>query len=197
MISEPIAIVGISCRLPQASSPEQFWRLLADGVDAITDVPDGRWNTETLTGLPEDRAIRRGGFLDQVDGFDADFFRTSPRESVSMDPQQRLMLELGWEALEDARIAPHRLRGSQAGVFVGAIWDDYATLLHRGGIAAITQHSLTGVHRSMIANRLSYVLGLHGPSLAVDGGQSSSLIAVHMACDSLTRGESSLALAGG
>jgi len=141
--------------------------------------------------------VRRGGFLDQVDGFDNGFFRVSPREAAAMDPQQRLMLELGWEALEDAGIVPASLRGSRAGVFVGAIWDDYANLLYRGGVSAVGRHSVTGLHRGMIANRLSYVFGLHGPSLTVDGGQSSSLLAVHLACESLLRGESTVAFAGG
>jgi acyl transferase domain-containing protein len=114
-----------------------------------------------------------------------------------MDPQQRLMLELSWEALENAGIVPSSIKGSQTGVFVGAIWDDYGTLLTRRGAEAITRHTMTGLHRSIIANRASYKLGLHGPSLAVDTGQSSSLVAVHLACESLRRGESTLALTGG
>ncbi|MFF9587552.1 SDR family NAD(P)-dependent oxidoreductase, partial [Streptomyces achromogenes] len=187
---EPIAVVGLACRLPQASDPEEFWRLLRDGVDAITEAPEGRWDSEELS-------LRHGGFLDGIDGFDPAFFGISPREAVTMDPQQRLMLELGWEALEDAGIVPATLKGSSTSVFVGAIWDDYATLMNRQGIDAIGRHTVTGSHRSIIANRVSYTLGLHGPSLAVDTGQSSSLVAVHMACESLRRGESTLAIAGG
>ena len=180
----------MACRLPQAAGPRQFWQLLHDGVDAITQAPEGRWDSDALP-------HRLGGFLDQIDTFDAGFFGIAPREAVTMDPQQRLMLELSWEALEDAGIVPGRLRGSPTSVFVGAIWDDYATLMHEHGIGAISQHTVTGSHRSIIANRVSYVLGLHGPSMAVDTGQSSSLVAVHLACESIRRGESATAIAGG
>ncbi|MFL6072395.1 MAG: SDR family NAD(P)-dependent oxidoreductase [Mycobacteriales bacterium] len=184
---EPIAVVGLACRLPQAPDPGAFWALLRDGVDAVTDAPPaGR-------GGPG----RPGGYIDRVDGFDPAFFGISPREAIAMDPQQRLALELSWEALEDAGMLPAALRDSRAGVFVGAISDDYARLLARRGTAGITPHTLTGLHRAIIANRVSYVLGLRGPSLTVDAAQSSSLVAVHMACESLWRGESELALAGG
>ena len=187
---EPIAVIGMACRVPQAASPREFWRLLRDGTDAITDAQEHRWDDDALP-------VRRGGFLDQVDEFDPAFFGISPREAVVMDPQQRLVLELGWEAVEDSRMAPTALRGSRTSVFVGAIWDDYAALMHEQGIDSIGQHTATGTHRSIIANRLSYTLGLRGPSLTVDAGQSSSLVAVHMACESLRRGESDLAIAGG
>jgi acyl transferase domain-containing protein len=180
----------MACRLPQAAGPRQFWQLLHDGVDAITQAPEGRWDSDALP-------HRFGGFLPHIDTFDAGFFGIAPREAVTMDPQQRLMLELSWEALEDAGIVPERLRGSSTSVFVGAIWDDYATLMHEHGIGAISQHTVTGSHRSIIANRVSYTLGLHGPSMAVDTGQSSSLVAVHLACESIRRGESSTAIAGG
>jgi len=182
---EPVAVIGMSCRLPQAPDPRAFWRLLESGTDAITDPPDER---------PD---AGRGGFLDQVDRFDAAFFGISPREAAAMDPQQRLMLELSWEALEDARTVPADLRGTRTGVFAGAIWDDYATLTYRHGAEAITPHTMTGVHRGILANRVSYALGLRGPSVAVDTGQSSSLVSVHLACESLRRGESELAVAGG
>ncbi|MCW2860861.1 MAG: beta-ketoacyl synthase, partial [Actinoallomurus sp.] len=188
---DEIAIIGLSCRLPQAPDRDAFWRLLRDGRDAITDVPPGRWGT----GREETDDGRRGGFLDEIDGFDADFFGISPREAVAMDPQQRLMLELAWEAVEDAMIAPRGLQGSRTGVFVGAICDDYARLPH--GREHVTQHTLAGTQRGIIANRVSYVLGLHGPSLTVDAGQSSSLVALHLACESLRREESTLALAAG
>ncbi|MFG2631505.1 beta-ketoacyl synthase N-terminal-like domain-containing protein, partial [Streptomyces sp. NPDC048473] len=192
----PIAVIGLSCRLPQAENPDAFWKLLDEGRSAITEIPEDRWDT----GIPHEddlAATRFAGHVDRVDGFDAGFFRISPREALAMDPQQRLMLELGWEALEDARIVPAELRGSSTGVFIGAIWDDYARLLQRYGHEAITQHSLTGLHRSIIANRLSYTLGAVGPSLTVDTAQSSSLVAVLMACESIWRGESRLAVAGG
>jgi pimaricinolide synthase PimS1 len=195
-----IAVVGMSCRFPGAPGPAAFWELLRRGQDAITRVPADRWDAETVFGgtLPaQDRArIGRGGFLDYVDGFDAEFFGISPREAAAMDPQQRLALELTWEALEDAGIDPESVRGSQAGVFVGAIRNDYAMLAARSG-ADITQYTGTGSYQSMIANRLSYVFGFHGPSLLLDSAQSSSLVAVHMAGESLCRGESMLAVAGG
>ncbi|MFL6161136.1 MAG: type I polyketide synthase [Jatrophihabitantaceae bacterium] len=185
--AEPIALVGISCRLPRAADPAAFWRLLHDGVDALTDAAE-RWPT-----APEHR---RAGFLTEVAGFDAGFFGISPHEAVAMDPQQRLVLELAWEALEHAGIVPAALRETPAGVFVGAIAQDYAKLADRLGSAA-GPHSYTGTHRALIANRVSYFLRLQGPSLTVDTGQSSSLVAVQLACESLRRGESRLALAGG
>ncbi|MGW2489077.1 beta-ketoacyl synthase N-terminal-like domain-containing protein, partial [Streptomyces sp. NPDC001606] len=199
--AEAVAVVGMACRLPLAAGPQAFARLLRDGVDAIREVPADRWDAREHTGPETDgtgrAGARWGGFLDGADLFDPAFFGISPREAVAMDPQQRLALELGWEALEDAGILPETLRASSTGVFVGAIWDDYATLAHRNGTAGITQHTLTGLQRGAIANRLSYVLGLRGPSLTVDSGQSSSLTAVHLACESLRTGESRVALAGG
>ncbi|MFF0451456.1 type I polyketide synthase, partial [Streptomyces sp. NPDC004609] len=199
--TEAVAVVGMACRLPLASGPHAFARLLRDGVDAIREVPADRWDAREYTGQETDgpgwTGARWGGFLDEADRFDPGFFGISPREAVAMDPQQRLALELGWEALEDAGTLPDTLRGTAAGIFVGAIWDDYATLAHRRGITGITQHTMTGLQRGIIANRLSYVLGLRGPSLTVDSGQSSSLTAVHLACESLRSGESSIALAGG
>ncbi|MGW4116424.1 type I polyketide synthase, partial [Actinosynnema sp. NPDC004786] len=178
----PIAIVGMSCRLPQAPDPAAFWRLLRDGRDAITAPPPGREGS-----LP-------AGFLDAVDGFDAAFFGVSPREAASMDPQQRLVLELAWEALEDARIVPDTPAVGGAGVFIGATWDDYTALSHR---APVTPHTMTGTNRGVIANRVSHFLGAGGPSLTVDAAQSSALVAVHLAVASLRRGESSIALVGG
>ncbi|WP_372346843.1 SDR family NAD(P)-dependent oxidoreductase [Streptomyces sp. KL116D] len=185
--TEAIAIVGMSCRLPHAENPAQLWQLLRDGRSAIGAPPAGR---------PELPA-RPGGYLEDVSGFDAAFFGVSPREASAMDPQQRLMLELAWEALEDARILPSGLADTRTGVFVGVIADDYAALTHRRGADGITHHTLTGLNRGVIANRISYTLGLHGPSAAVDTGQSSSLVAVHLAVESLRRGESATAVAGG
>ncbi|MFC9703645.1 SDR family NAD(P)-dependent oxidoreductase [Streptomyces sp. NPDC056943] len=199
--AEPVAVVGISCRVPGARDPGEFWELLTAGGQAVTDVPADRWNAADLydpdRSVPGRMNTRWGGFIEDVDRFDAAFFGISPREAAEMDPQQRLALELGWEALERAGIDPSSLTGTRTGVFAGAIWDDYATLKHRQGTAAITPHTVTGLHRGVIANRLSYTLGLRGPSLVVDSGQSSSLVAVHLACESLRRGESELALAGG
>ncbi|WP_249416818.1 type I polyketide synthase [Streptomyces sp. TS71-3] len=176
-----IAVVGMSCRLPMASDPESFWKLLSAGESGLTEGPDGR----------------RGGFLDGVGDFDAAFFGVSPREAAVMDPQQRLVLELAWEALEDAGIVPAALRGSRTAVFVGALRDDYANLLYQHGTEAITQHTMTGLNRGIIANRVSYFLDLHGPSLTLDTAQSSSLVAVHLACESLRSGEADTALAAG
>ncbi|RLV10045.1 polyketide synthase [Streptomyces griseocarneus] len=183
---EPIAVVGLSCRFPGAPSPEAFWTLLREGVDAISPPPPERHLD-----------ARTGGFLEHVDRFDPEFFDISPREAAAMDPQQRLILELSWEAFEDAGIVAADVKGRKVGVFVGSMWDDYATALHRRGEDATTRHSMTGLHRSIIANRVSYTWDLRGPSMAIDTGQSSSLVAVHTACESLWRGESALALAAG
>ncbi|MFI0862713.1 beta-ketoacyl synthase N-terminal-like domain-containing protein, partial [Streptomyces smyrnaeus] len=192
MPATSIAVVGLACRLPRADSPSAYWRLLRDGRSAIAPMPADR-----RTATHEPPSGRHGGFLDRVDAFDARFFGVSPREALAMDPQQRLMLELGWEAMEDAGIPASALHGSDTGVFVGAIWDDYAHLLRAHGPAAQTRHTMTGVHRSIIANRLSYTLGLRGPSLTIDAAQASSLAAVHLACESLRHDECRLALAGG
>ncbi|MGP3972313.1 type I polyketide synthase, partial [Streptomyces sp. 6N223] len=189
MTKDAVAVVGLSCRLPQAPDPRAFWDLLRRGGSGITASPEDRWGTGVE--LPP------GGFLDRIDTFDAAFFGISPREAALMDPQQRLMLELAWESLEDAGLPPGSLHGSQTGVFVGAIASDYATLLYQRGAGAITPHTVTGLNRGIIANRVSYALGLHGPSLTVDAAQSSALVAVHMACESLRGGESELAIAGG
>ncbi|GAA3511487.1 acyl transferase domain-containing protein [Streptosporangium album] len=189
---DAIAIVGVSCRLPSAPGPAEFWRLLHDGVSAVSTVPPGRWDAGQEPG-----PSAYGAFLDEVDRFDAAFFGISPREARAMDPQQRLTLELSWEALENARIAPTRVRDADVGVFIGVMADDYALLSRQAGTAGIGRHSLTGVNRGIIANRVSHFLALTGPSVAVDTGQSSSLVAVHLACESIRSGESSMALAGG
>ncbi|KOV91806.1 type I polyketide synthase, partial [Streptomyces sp. NRRL B-3648] len=189
---EPIAVVGMSCRFPGAPGPEAYWQLLHAGRSAVSDrVPDGR------PGLPADAVTRPAGFLDGVDAFDPEFFGITPREAASVDPQQRLMLELAWEALEHAGIVPASVEGTRTGVYLGAIWDDYARLVHQHGAASVTHHTITGVSRSIIANRISYLLGLRGPSLVVDSAQSSSLVAVQLACESLRKGDCALALAGG
>ena len=193
-----IAVVGMACRVPDAPSPPALWRLLAEGRNAITETPARRW---ALCGVAEPNStipeLQRGGFLEDVDRFDAGFFGIGPREATAMDPQQRLALELSWEALENAAISPAAIAGSEVGVFVGAIAADYEELLHRGRGDEAARQAFTGTQRSIIANRISYTLGLRGPSVAVDTGQSSSLVAVHMACQSLLAGECSLALAGG
>uniref|UniRef100_UPI001EF5CD7E type I polyketide synthase n=1 Tax=Frankia sp. CIT1 TaxID=2880974 RepID=UPI001EF5CD7E len=187
--AEAVAVIGLACRLPGAPTPEKFWRLLTDGQSAITETPAERWNS-AADAYP-------GGFLDHVDRFDPAFFGISPAEAIAMDPQQRLILELSWEAVEDAGILPASLAGARAGVFMGAIASDYAALLHQQGERTITRHTLTGLNRGIIANRVSYTFDLAGPSLTVDAAQASSLVAVHLACESLRKGESALALAGG
>ena len=198
--AEPVAIVGLACRLPGAPDPAALWRLLKAGGDAISDVPIERWDGDALydadLNAPGKTATRRGGFLDQVDGFDAAFFGISPREAEQMDPQQRLMLELSWEAMEDAGVVPADLEGSATGVYFGAMWDDYDKLFSRG-LSSMGPHSATGRDLSIIAARVSYVLGLRGPSITVCTACSSSLVAVHQACQSLRAGESRAALAGG
>ncbi|WP_437775825.1 acyltransferase domain-containing protein [Sorangium sp. So ce1097] len=198
---EPIAIVGVACRFPGAPSPSAFWRLLREGGDAIAEAPRSRWDPDALfdadISAPGKMNTRVGGFLDAIDQFDPQPFGISPREAVHMDPQQRLMLELSWEALEDAGIAAGEIKGSPTGVFFGVAWMDYGMLVHRAGPEALTQHSAIGFHHSIVANRVSYALGLEGPSLSVDTACSASLVAVHLACESLRRGESTLALVGG
>jgi acyl transferase domain-containing protein/acyl-CoA synthetase (AMP-forming)/AMP-acid ligase II/acyl carrier protein len=196
---EPVAIIGIGCHLPGANDAEAFWQLLRDGVDAITEVPADRWDSRAFYSAdpapPGKMNTRWGGFLNQVDQFDASFFGIAPREATHMDPQQRLLLEVAWEALEDAGQVPERLAGTQAGVFIGLATSDYSAMqLNQRRIDA---YAATGGAMSIAANRLSYFFDFRGPSLAIDTACSSSLVAVHLACQSLWRGESTLALAGG
>ncbi|OKH93979.1 type I polyketide synthase [Streptomyces uncialis] len=176
-----IAVIGLSCRLPGAGDPGAFWDMLSTGGSGVSDGPDGR----------------RRGSLAATDEFDPGFFGISPREAAAMDPQQRLVLELAWEACEDAGTAPAALRGSGTAVFVGASRDDYASLLYQHGTDAITHHTMTGLNRGVIANRVSYHFDLRGPSLTVDTAQSSSLVAFHLACESLRSGETDTAIAAG
>jgi natural product biosynthesis luciferase-like monooxygenase protein/amino acid adenylation domain-containing protein len=190
---EPVAIIGMSCRFPGAESLEDFWRLLTEGVDAVTEVPPGRWDAR---GLNDVAGLRRGGFLKNIEEFDAHFFGISPREAARIDPQQRLLLEVAWEALEDAGCAPDKLAGSLTGVFVGISNSDYAQLQFDSA-AGPDAYAGTGTALSIAANRLSYLLDLRGPSMAIDTACSSSLVAVHAACQSLRAGESLMAIAGG
>ncbi len=197
---EPIAIIGMGCRFPGGEDLEAFWQLLRNGESAITEVSPDRWNAEKYYDANPAVSGKMntcwGGFLNQVDQFDPDFFGISPREADSMDPQQRLVLEVAWEALERAGQAPTQLAGSATGVFVGISSSDYARFQfsHPDAIDAYT--STSNAH-SIVANRLSYFLDLRGPSLAVDTACSSSLVALHLACQSLRQGESQLAIAGG
>ena len=199
-ISEPIAIIGLACRLPGARNAEAFWRLLYEGVDAISEVPPDRWEIEHLYDpdptVAGKMTSRWGGFLTHIDLFDPYFFHISPREATHMDPQQRLLLEVAWEALENAGQAPDRLAGSQTGVFVGASTNDYGRA-YTSDLCLIDAYTNTGNAHSITASRLSYLLDLHGPSIAIDTACSSSLVAIHLACQSLRSGEATLALAGG
>jgi acyl transferase domain-containing protein/surfactin synthase thioesterase subunit len=199
---DAIAIIGVGCRFPQAESPEAFWQLLRDGVDAVTEVPSDRWNIDAVydpkPGTPGKMNTRWGGFLQQVDQFDPQFFGIAPREAIYMDPQQRLLLEVAWEALEQAGQVSEQLARSQTGVFMGISGNDYQQVLQGGGSATdINAYLGTGNAFSIAANRLSYFFDFRGPSLAIDTACSSSLVAVHLACQSLRSGESNLALAGG
>ena len=198
---EPIAIVGLSCRFPGSNDPDAFWRLLSGGIDAVKEVPNGRWDKDAYydpdPSVPGKMHAPYGGFLDQVDLFDPGFFGISGREAESMDPQQRLLLEVAWEALENAGIAATHLRGSSTGVFVGITTSDYARLAAAENPTDLDVYTATGGSLNVAAGRLSYVLGLNGPAMAVDTACSSSLVAVHLACQSLRERECDLALAGG
>ncbi|MEU0543890.1 SDR family NAD(P)-dependent oxidoreductase [Nocardia sp. NPDC005978] len=182
-IASAVAIVGVSCRLPGANNPGEFWNLLKTAGNSLAEPAASRVAAGSeVAGLV-------GGFLPQVDRFDAAFFGLSPAEARLMDPQQRLLLELAWEASEDANIPITRLQGSATGVFAAAMAADYAALVHANGAEAISRHTLTGQSRGALANRISYTFGLRGASLTVDSGQSSGLAAVHLACASLLAGE--------
>ncbi|MFE3695410.1 SDR family NAD(P)-dependent oxidoreductase, partial [Streptomyces sp. NPDC059129] len=200
--NEPIAIIGMGCRFPGGiDKPEDFWRLLSEGIDAVGDWPPNRgWDTEGLYDPDPDRTgttyTRQGGFLHDAAEFDAEFFGISPREALAMDPQQRLLLETAWEAVEGAGQDPNSLKGRQVGVYIGTNGQDYPTLLD--GADGISEgHLLTGNTASVLSGRLSYVLGLQGPSLTLDTACSSSLVALHLAVQALRRGDCEQALTGG
>lgn len=195
---EPVAVVGLGLRMPGgANTPEAFWQLLRNGIDAITPIPADRWEVDDSAPDLSDRIqTHGGGFVDQVDQFDPHFFGIAPREAAGMDPQQRLLLEVSWEALERAGQAPDKLAGSPTGVFVGISGSDYFRLA-LSDPKNTDLYFITGNAFSVAAGRLSYTLGLQGPSIAVDTACSSSLVAIHLACQSLRAGECNLALAGG
>jgi len=190
--SDPIAIIGMGCRFPgDVHSPQQFWTALQEGRDGIGEVPDGRWKDSAS--LPQQ--LRRGGYVSDVDQFDAAYFGISPREAQLMDPQQRLLLEVTWESLWDAGIDPTTLAGTDAGVFIAIYNNDYARL-HFRNTSSLTAHGGIGSAHSVAAGRLSFLLNLKGPSMAIDTACSSSLIAAHLACQSLRNRECGLAIVG-
>jgi acyl transferase domain-containing protein/acyl carrier protein len=201
--SEPIAIVGMGCRLPgSANDPEAFWDLLRNGVDAVQQIPPERWSIEKYfdphPGQSGKTYSKWGGLIDQIDHFDAEFFGISPREAVHMDPQQRIFLEVAWAALEDAGIPAETLKGSNTGVFVGTTTNDYLQQhLRYGKSSDLDAYIISGNTLNAVAGRLSYFLGLHGPSISMDTACSSSLVAVDRACRSLREDECGLAIAGG
>lgn len=198
---EPIAIVGMACRFPGgANHPGAFWHLLTTATDAITEVPEGRWNAARFhhanAAAPGRMVTRWGGFVEHAEAFDAAFFGIAPREAACMDPQHRWLLETVWEAIEDAGLPPARLAATRTGVFIGISHSDYPSL-HRRDSSSIDRYTNIGSALSIAANRLSYLLDLRGPSLAVDTACSSSLVALHLAARSLWSHECDYAIVGG
>jgi acyl transferase domain-containing protein/surfactin synthase thioesterase subunit len=200
--AEPIAIVGVGCRLPGGATDLQtFWDLLQRDTDAVGVIPPDRFDVETIfdpdPALPRKTYAREAAFVGDVTGFDADFFGVSPREAAWIDPQHRLLLECSWEALEDAGVPVAQIRGAQVGVYVGIGSSEYAFRLAQGSREEPGAYFATGTGISFSAGRISYLLGLQGPALAVDTACSSSLVAIHLACRALQAKECELALAGG
>jgi acyl transferase domain-containing protein/NADPH:quinone reductase-like Zn-dependent oxidoreductase/NAD(P)-dependent dehydrogenase (short-subunit alcohol dehydrogenase family)/SAM-dependent methyltransferase/acyl carrier protein len=200
---EPVAIIGMACRLPGGvDSPEAFWTLLRNGVDATGEIPAGRWDVDAYYDpdpeVPGRMYTRRGSFLDDVAQFDPQFFGISPREARHLDPQQRLLLCCAHEAFENAAVPVDALRGTNTGVYVGLSFDDYAQRSVRSGDPClIDAHGALGTQRAVAAGRIAYVMGLQGPTMQIDTTCSSSLVSVHLACQALRRRETDLALVGG
>jgi len=199
---EPIAIVGMACRLPGgADTPELYWDLLRAGVDAVVETPPDRWDVDAYydpdPDAPGKLSSRHGGFLANVDGFDPGLFGIARREAQHMDPQQRLLLEVAWEALENAGLSADDVARATAGIFMGLSGVDYLQLLRQGGLSTFDAYAASGVAHSIASGRLAYVLGARGPALSIDTACSSSLVATHVAIQSLRSRECDLALAGG
>lgn len=200
---EPIAVIGMGCRLPGGvANPERFWEKLRDGANLVSETPADRWDADAFydptPGVPGKMYSKAGAFLDSVDQFDPQFFGIAPREAKSLDPQQRLLLEVSWEALENAGQSPQKLAGTATGVFFGIGAIDYQALqVHQQDVKLLDTYHASGIAHSVAAGRVSYTLGLTGPSLAIDTACSSSLVAIHYACLSLRGGECRSALAGG
>lgn len=196
---EPIAIIGMGCRFPGGDNPDNFWQTLQNGVDTTTEHPTERWNIEPYydptPGLPGKIYVRRGAYINNIDQFDPNFFGISPHEAENMDPQQRLVLEVTWEALENANIPPDQLQGSRTGAYIGVSNTDYFLLA--ANKIGFDQYLGLGVDPSILAGRLSYILGLQGPSMTIATVCSSSLVSIHLGCNALNAKECDIALAGG
>jgi len=197
---EAIAIVGMSGRFPGSPDLAAFWENLAAGRDLVSEIPADRWDWRAIYGDPKGERnlspCKWGGFLDDVRRFDAAFFTIPPSLAARMDPQQRILMEEVWHALEDACIPPSSLAGSQTGMFIGVSNDDYSELMIQRGLR-LDAHTTTGTYLSMIPNRISYFLDIHGPSIAVNTACSSSLVAVHQAMRAILAGDCETAIAGG
>ena len=199
--AEPVAVVGIGCRFPGGGvGPEAYWTFLANGGDAVGEVPADRWDADAFYDpdpfAPGRMSSKWGAFLPDVTGFDADFFGISPREAEAMDPQQRVLLEVAWEAVQNAGLMPDTLAGTRAAVMMGVYYSEYQTA-SAANPDNIDAYSATGNAHSVTVGRIAYLLGLRGPAVAVDTACSSSLAALHLACESIRRGECGAAIAGG
>ncbi|MFT5913902.1 MAG: acyl transferase domain-containing protein [Bacteroidia bacterium] len=200
-LEEPIAVVGMSCRFPKSNNPEEFWEFMIAGKDAVSEVPKSRWNMADYYD-PDPKAegktnTKYGAFLEgDIDDFDPFFFDISPREAIEMNPSQKVILEIVWEALQNAGIPYQDLEGSKTGVFIGSVWNDFERIRLKKH-APVNQHSAVGQSPNIVANRVSYAFGFQGPSLVIDSACSSSLLAIHLACQSLQSNDSELAIAGG